>query len=339
MTDFERSSSAADSASAASVPLAKSPLSASDGQRCSLEPLDPQMTSIQPGGGWCMRLELAWGKWRRLWLRTFRRGYVAGMREKRRGTPVGVPHDVLDPRDVKFYRNQGDFGWAPADDPFRWRDRLPFARAGLAELFLIGGFFLAATVAAGWFYWPVAPVPAILFLLVVWFFRDPPRRIPNGLGVVVSPADGKVVSIEELDYDPFVGGPALSIGIFLSIFNVHINRVPIACRVIGMTYHRGKFLNALLEKSTRENEQLHIRLEGDEFPYRRMVVKQIAGAIARRIVCWARPGESLARGDQFGMIKLGSRTELILPREPGLRIAIRVGQKVAAGATEMARYE
>jgi phosphatidylserine decarboxylase len=304
-----------------------------------LEPLDPQMTSIQPGGGWCMRLELAWGRVRRLWLRTFRRGYVARMREKRRGTPVGVPHDVLDPRDVKFYRNQGDFGWAPADDPFRWRDRLPFARAGLAELLLIGGFFLAATVAAGWFYWPVAPVPAVLLLLVVWFFRDPPRRIPNGLGVVVSPADGKVVSIEELDHDPFVGGPALSIGIFLSIFNVHINRVPIACRVIGMTYHRGKFLNALLEKSTRENEQLHIRLEGAEFPYRRMVVKQIAGAIARRIVCWVRPGESLARGDQFGMIKLGSRTELILPREPGLRIAIRVGQKVAAGATEMARYE
>lgn len=308
------------------------------GARCSIEPLDPFLTSIQPGGGICMRFELAWGHVRRGWLRTFRRAYVERMRSTLHGTPVNVPHEVLDPRDLKFYRNQGDFGWTAENDPFAWRERLPFVRAGLMELLLIGGGFLLLTIVAAWWFWPAAVVPAVLGLLVAWFFRNPRRTIPTGAGVVVSPADGKVVTIEEIEHDEFIGGPAVAIGIFLSIFNVHINRIPIRGRVIGMTYHRGKFLNALLPASARENEQLHLRFEEDEAPYRRVVVKQIAGAIARRIVCWVRPGESLARGDQFGMIKLGSRTELILPRQPGLEIEVRLGQHVAAGATVMARY-
>lgn len=308
------------------------------GQRCAIEPPDPFMTSIQPGGGVCMRLELAWGAVRRAWLRTFRRGYVERMRGKRRGEPVGVPHEVLDPRDLKFYRNQGDVGWSVEDDPFAWRGRLGFARVGLAELLLIGGGFALLAAAAGWWYWPLALPPAVACLLVIWFFRDPRRNVPTAEGLVVSPADGKVVTIEEIDHDPFIGGPAVVIGIFLSIFNVHINRIPIRGRVVGMTYHRGKFLNALLAASSRENEQLHLRFESEDAPHRRFVVKQIAGAIARRIVCWVRPGESLARGEQFGMIKLGSRTELIMPRESGLEIVVQLGQNVAAGSTIMARY-
>lgn len=98
--------------------------------RCPIEPLDPFLTSIQPGGGTCMRFELAWGHVRRWWLRHFRRGYVERMRTTLRGTPVNVPHEVLDPRNLKFYRNQGDFGWAEEDDPFAWRGRLPFVRTG-----------------------------------------------------------------------------------------------------------------------------------------------------------------------------------------------------------------
>lgn len=306
--------------------------------RAPLEPLDPYISSIQPGGGFCMRLELAWGHVRRWWLRTFRRGYVERMRALRQGDPTGCPFEPLDPRDLKFYRNQTTCHWRTEDDPFAWREKIPFARAGLTELFLISGSFFAIAGVVGWFYWPASLVPVVLAGLVIWFFRDPNRAIPAEPGQVVSPADGKVVAIEELEHDPFVGGPAIQIGIFLSIFNVHINRVPVASRIVGMTYHRGKFLNALLPASARENEQLHVRIEETAAPHRRMIVRQIAGQIARRIVCWVRPGEELERGQQFGMIKLGSRTEMVIPREPGLEVIVRIGQKVAAGSTLMARY-
>ena len=113
----------------------------SAGWRLPIEPLDPAIDSIQPGGGVCMRIELGWGCVRRLWLRVFRRSYVRRMEALRRGDANRCPHPVLDPRDVKFYRNQGGYRWDIADDPFAWRDRLPVARVGLAELLLLGGSF------------------------------------------------------------------------------------------------------------------------------------------------------------------------------------------------------
>ena len=178
----------------------------------------------------------------------------------------------------------------------------------------------------------------MLAAFVVYFFRNPPRTIPTQPGVVVSPADGQVFSIREVDHDDYLGGPAVVIDIFLSVFNVHLNRVPMECRVIGLTYRRGKFLNALRPEAARENESLEVRLETTAGPVRALRVRQIAGAIARRIVCWVRPGEHLPRGGQFGMIKLGSRTELTIPRETGLEIRVRQGQKVQAGTTVMAQY-
>ncbi len=318
-------------------------------QRAPVEPLDPQLVDIQPGGGVVKELELVWGAVRRWYLRTFRKRYVERMRSLRRGDQNRCPHEVLDPRDLKYYRNQGGFWWDERDDPFRWRDRLPFARVGLAELVIWGGGALALAAASAWaathlagpwsgVWWVVSGALAVVGLLVVWFFRDPPRKIPQDAGVVVAPADGKVVSIERLDEPDFVGGPAVQIGIFLSIFDVHLNRVPVDCRVVGLRYRRGKFLNALRPESARENEQLTVRLEETRPPHRRMVVRQIAGAIARRIVCWVRPGEELPRGARFGMIKLGSRTELVLPDEPGLEILVRVGQSVKAGSSVVARY-
>ena len=181
--------------------------------------------------------------------------------------------------------------------------------------------------------------PAVLGFFIIWFFRNPRRRIPQAPGLVVAPADGKVVQIEEIAHDEFIGGPAIQIGIFLSIFNVHINRTPVSARVIGIRYRKGKFLNAMRPESSRENEQLAVRLEEATEPYRRMIVRQITGAIARRIVCWVKPGDELAAGEQFGMIKLGSRTELVVPREPGLHIECRIGQMVQAGTSVLARYE
>ncbi|MGQ0636377.1 MAG: phosphatidylserine decarboxylase family protein [Planctomycetaceae bacterium] len=325
--------------SALSPPIAPDDRTRFDGAgRAPVEPMDPQITSIQPGGGVCLRLELAWGSVRRWYLKTFRKAYVERMQSLRRGDRNVCPFEVLDPRDVKFFRNQGGYYWESGDDPFAWRNRLPFARVGLTELWLISGVFFATAAIAGWFFPPAAIVPAVLGLCIVWFFRDPRRPIPSELGVVVAPADGKIVEVRELDADEFLGGTAVQIGIFLSVFNVHINRAPIASRVVGLTYRRGKFLNALRPESARENEQLVVRIEDNRPPHRRMIVRQIAGAIARRIVCWVKPGDDLEAGEQFGMIKLGSRTELVLPREPGLEILVRPGDAVRAGSSLLARY-
>lgn len=322
-----------------SQPEVESANSASGSARLPLENLDPQITSIQPGGGFCMRVELLWGQWRRWWLKTFRRGYVERMAQTRQGDPRGCPHEVLDPRDLKFYRNVCDCNWHPQDDPFAWRDRLPFARAGLAELLLIVGACAVLTAVLSVVFWPLAVVPAVLGLFFLWFFRNPRRVIPVEPGLVVSPADGKIVAIEEIEYDPYINGRAVLVGIFLSIFNVHVNRSPVAGRVIGLTYRRGKFLNALRAASCQENEQLAVRMEENTPPYRRIIVRQIAGAIARRIVCWLRPGDDLERGQLFGMIKLGSRTELVMPWEPSLKVQVKLGDHVCGGASIIARYE
>jgi phosphatidylserine decarboxylase len=303
------------------------------------EPIPANIPSTQPGGGRSYSLELAWGRLRRWYLRTFLAAYVRRMAEKRRGSLDGCPVEVLDPRDLKYFKNQCDAHWAPADDPFRWRDALPFARWGLCELLLMGLPLLAATVALAFTpVWYLAVVPGVLLVLIAWFFRDPPRRIPQQPGLIVSPADGKLVEITPLDFHDFVGGPAVRIGIFLTIFNVHINRAPCRGRVVRLHYSPGKFLNALDPESALVNENLWIGMEEDGPPYRRFVCRQISGMIARRIVCDLRPGQVVERGEKFGMIKLGSRTELILPAE-GLSVAAQVGQWLKAGRDVIAKYE
>jgi phosphatidylserine decarboxylase len=314
--------------------------------------MDPQVRSIQPGGGVVYRLELAWGRVRRFWLNTFRPGYVRRMAATRKGEFNGCPHEVLDPRDAKFFRNQGGYHWDAADDPFRWRDRIPFARWGLAELLVFSSLtFGPAAALSGLLLgtgelsppvqvigWLAVVTFAVIGVLVVWFFRDPPRRVPDAAGLVVSPADGVVVAIDEIEHDEFVGGPAVQIGIFLSIFNVHINRAPVAGRVVGIRYKPGKFLNALRPESARENENLSVRMQEEQAPFRRYVVRQITGAFARRIVCQLKPGDRVARGEKYGMIKLGSRTELVLPRSAGLVIRAKVGEPVRAGVSVLAEF-
>ena len=304
------------------------------------EPLPDNIRSAQPGGGFCYRLEMAWGRWRRWWLKHFRPGYVRRMAELRKGSAEGAPFDILDPRDLKFVRNRVECWWDPGDDPFAWRDKLPFARWGLAEVQIFGGSLFALTVAAWcWLDWHWAVLPAGGLFFVLYFFRDPHRRIPVGPGLVVAPADGTVVEVTKVGHDTYLGGPAVRIGIFMSIFSVHVNRAPVGARVIALRYSPGEFLNAMRAESSERNESMWIGLEEDEPPHRRLVVRQIAGAIARRIVCPLRPGERVLRGQRIGMIKFGSRTEVILPEEPGLVVEVRAGDAVRAGSDIIARYE
>ncbi len=332
--------------SSTTIPTAKAST-----ERAEIEPMDPQLRTIQPGGGVIIQIEQAWGKLRRFYLRTFRKGYVARMESLRKGDFNPCPHPVLDPRDLKFHQNQPGYYWDREDDPFTWRDRIPFARVGLAELLVFSLIFFGLAAGLAWWMlavplttleqiigWLLVATSSVIGILIVWFFRDPERKIAQEPGLVVSPADGLVVAIDEIAHDDYIGGPAVMVGIFLSIFNVHINRSPVDAKVIALRYRKGKYLNALRPESARENEQLAVRLEEKSAPYRRMIVRQITGAIARRIVCWLKPNDELERGERFGMIKLGSRTELVIPAEPGLNIRTKIGEKVKAGRSILAEY-
>ncbi|MEM9827001.1 MAG: phosphatidylserine decarboxylase [Planctomycetota bacterium] len=298
--------------------------------------MDPKITTIQPGGGVVMSLELAWGRIRRFLYRTLRPGHVKKFADTRQGQRGNLPFDPVDPRDVKFYRNQETYWWAEDDDPYRWRDALPFVRAGLAELLLMGGGSVVLAIGLGWVWWPLALPPLVVAGLIVWFFRDPRREIPEAVGTLVSPADGKLVEIEKVD-DPDLG-PCIRFGIFLSIFNVHANRASLPGEVVAVRYKPGKMLNALKPESARENENLDVIIRASEHPEMRYRIRQITGQFARRIVCWVRPGHVLTRGEMYGMIKLGSRTELVVPDRPELEMVAQIGDKVQAGSTVMAKY-
>ncbi|HZZ28358.1 MAG TPA: phosphatidylserine decarboxylase [Pirellulales bacterium] len=316
--------------------------------RMPAEPLPENIRSTQPGGGFCYSLEMAWGRWRRWYLRTFWPGYVRRMAAARIGEPAGCPHEIVDSRDLKFCRNLTDCHWRPEDDRFRWREKIPLARWGLAEVQIMGWPLLALTVAlvVGWrntsgttsaLCLLAAVVSGAVLVLVVSFFRDPPRRIPQEPGLLVSPADGNVVEVAQLAHDEFVGGPAVRIAIFLTLFNVHVNRMPCRAKAIRLKYSPGKFLHADHPLASTQNESMWIGLEQDEAPYRRLVCRQVSGMVARRIVNDLRPGEVLERGAKFGMIKFGSRTELIVPAE-GFEPQVRLGQWIKAGRDVVGKY-
>ena len=163
-------------------------------------------------------------------------------------------------------------------------------------------------------------------MFVVNFFRDPERTIPIEKNAIVSPADGKVVEIIK-ENDPFMNQPSTRVSIFLNVFDVHINRSPINGRIEKMTYNKGKFLNAASPKASLDNEQTALLIDNGRH---KVVVKQIAGLIARRIVCWAKVGDEYHRGQRFGLIRFGSRADLFLPE--GSRLTISIGDQVAGGS-------
>jgi phosphatidylserine decarboxylase len=214
---------------------------------------------------------------------------------------------------------------------------LPLTRHGTLEM-LIGTLVLLICIILILIFAPgawalLALVPALLLVWLLAFFRDPERPIPSGQHLMVSPADGMVSDITELPRFDLLDGPALRIGIFLSVFNVHINRSPCDGRVIRVIYKKGKFINAMSHaRASDENESNTIVIAGPDGEKPIAVVKQIVGLIARRIVCTAAEGQALARGQRIGMIKFGSRTELYIPMRLAPQARVRVGQKVRGGA-------
>jgi phosphatidylserine decarboxylase len=183
----------------------------------------------------------------------------------------------------------------------------------------------------------VLPIAAIFFLLslfFLFFFRDPTRRIPEGEKLVLSAADGKVISIQPFENSNFVGGIGIKVSVFMSVFNAHINRAPVSAKVKYFKYNPGSFFPAFQDKASLENEQTELGLEND---HGKIIVKQIAGIIARRIVCRAKSGESLKAGQRFGMIQFGSRVDLFLPHN--VKIEVNLGEKVKAGESIIGVFE
>jgi phosphatidylserine decarboxylase len=190
--------------------------------------------------------------------------------------------------------------------------------------------------------WALVAVELVLAAVLLWalmFFRDPHRVVPSDDTVLVAPADGKVTDIETLDETDFLTGPTVRIGIFLSIFNTHINRAPCNVTVEKITYRKGRYVNAMNPLSSKVNESNALVMVRTSEPKDRLLVRQISGAIARRIVCAAREDQPLARGEKFGMIKFGSRTELYVPASEYLQCMVHTGDKVKAGSTPLLRYK
>ena len=169
----------------------------------------------------------------------------------------------------------------------------------------------------------------LLTLFVVWFFRNPQRTAPEDRRLVISPADGKVIRIEETTSEELPGRTFRKISIFMNVFNVHVNRMPCAGEVFSIRYRPGKFLSADLDKASELNERNAVLLRMADG--REIITIQIAGLIARRIVCWLKEGIQVQKGERFGLIRFGSRVEVFMP--PEASILVKVGDKVKAGET------
>jgi phosphatidylserine decarboxylase len=171
-----------------------------------------------------------------------------------------------------------------------------------------------------------------LFLLtafVTWFFRNPERKSPDDVKVIVSPADGKVIKIEDVIQNEFLNGPSKKISIFMNVFNVHVNRIPYPGKIEAIRYREGKFFSANLDKASPLNEKNSVLIKTDKG--KQILTEQIAGLIARRIECWCQVGMHVNKGDRFGIIRFGSRLDVFLPVETA--ISVRIGDKVRAGET------
>ncbi len=212
---------------------------------------------------------------------------------------------------------------------------MSFAREGY--VFIVSAVVLTAAVMAtalarrSWPLWVAAFALALLTLWIAYFFRDPERIGERGGRLVIAPADGRIVMIAQVEEPAFLRGAACRISIFMNVFDVHVNRYPVAGVVRYLHYNPGKFLNAAVEKSSLENEQ---RSVGVDTGSQRVLVRQIAGLIARRIVTYSRLEDPVDQGERMGLIRFGSRVDVFL--DPASRVRVAVGQRVQAGVTVLA---
>ncbi|MDQ2931138.1 MAG: phosphatidylserine decarboxylase family protein [Gemmatimonadota bacterium] len=208
------------------------------------------------------------------------------------------------------------------------REGIPFII--IAWLFAVGAISLGALRhSPGWY---AAAIPLVIIACwVVYFFRDPERTGERGDRLVVSPADGLCVMIADVEEPTFIAGSATRISIFMNVFNVHVNRYPVTGTVRFLKYNKGKFLHAAHEKASLDNEQMSVGIESGS---RKILVRQIAGLVARRIVNYARQGDSAAQGVRMGIIRFGSRVDVFIP--PGSDVRVKVGERTVAGTTVLA---
>jgi phosphatidylserine decarboxylase len=203
---------------------------------------------------------------------------------------------------------------------------VPFAKEGFPFIGAAAGI----TLIAGWLGWtPVAAVAAVLTLFVSWFFRNPARVIPQGSRLIVAPGDGKVLAVEE-EFEPrYLKDRSVRISIFLNVFDVHINRLPCEGTIEDVQYQPGLFLVASKPNATLKNEQNAVMIKTAEGA--KVLCVQVAGLIARRIVCWVNPRDRAVRGERYGLIRFGSRMDTFLP--VGTAIKVSVGDRVKGGET------
>jgi phosphatidylserine decarboxylase len=210
-----------------------------------------------------------------------------------------------------------------------------FAREGLLFIvvaaLLAVGMFALAVARRSWPIWLLALAVTLVALWIAYFFRDPERTGERGDQLVVAPADGKVVHVTELDEPTFIQGPALRISIFMNVFNVHVNRYPVGGTVKLVRRTAGRFLNAAGERASVENEQVSVGIEASG---ERVLVRQIAGLIARRIHTYSKEGAAVAQGERMGIIRFGSRVDVFVPR--GAAVRAKVGDVTVAGTTVLA---
>jgi len=196
------------------------------------------------------------------------------------------------------------------------------------------GLAVAAAALVSW-YSPVWSIPFwIVALFVLQFFRDPPRAVPGDANTVVSPADGRIVAVEKA-HDPYLDRETVKVSVFMNVFNVHSNRAPVDGQVKQVWYSAGSFVNAALDKASTENERNALWIRADAGAD--VVCVQVAGLIARRILCYVKAGDRLARGQRYGFIRFGSRVDVYLP--PGARVQAALGDKVYAASTVLASLD
>jgi phosphatidylserine decarboxylase len=218
-----------------------------------------------------------------------------------------------------------------------WEQQLKIHREGYPFIALFAAVNLLAFLLSAWLGWLLLPIT----LWCVAFFRDPERATPQEPGLIICPADGKLLPLVEAPPPAELGmgdSPRPRLSIFMNVFNVHVNRNPVSGHVIGTSYRPGKFFNASFDKASIHNERMSIRLrpEGENSDKRDLAVVQIAGLVARRIVCDLVQGEGVRRGTRFGIIRFGSRVDVYLP--PGPEILVQPGMTTRAGETVLARF-